>query len=246
LLVNDDANSFRARFSVPAQVQIFQYPGVLQDSGENLELLAPDIPTTNGVPYYAVDTVRYNDRKPWPLAADGAGASLQRIVPGAYGDDPINWLAVVPNPGVHDIKGTPPVITSHPASRTNINLSSTVFTVVATGSDPLFYQWRFNGSNLPGATNSSLVVTNLQLANVGVYQALVFNSAGSTDSSNALLVVRVGPTITMQPTNVVVRIPPDPQGSATNRATVITGAISGDRYAGALRIGPIASVTSAR
>src|SRR5206468_4927526 len=133
---------------VPISVQILQYAGALQDSGENLELQAPDIPTTNGVPYYAVDTVRYNDRKPWPLAADGAGASLQRINPTAYGNDPINWLAAVPTPGTHALSGTPPAVTSHPISRTNGTTTTAAFSVSATGSPPLFYQWRFSGGNL--------------------------------------------------------------------------------------------------
>ncbi len=226
LLVSDNPVAFRARFSVPAAVAIFQYSGTLQDSGENLELRAPDSPTTNGTPYYAVDAVRYNDRKPWPLAADGAGASLQRINPFAYGDDPINWLAAVPTPGTHALSGTPPAVTSHPVSRTNGTTTTATFSVSATGSPPLFYQWRFSGGNLDGATNSMLVLSNVQLASAGIYQAVVFNTAGSTDSSNATLVVRIGPTITNQPANQFVRIPPDPIGFPTNRATFTVGAVS--------------------
>jgi len=67
---------------------------------------------------------------------------------------------------------------------------------------PLSYQWRANGGNLEGATNSTLVIPNVQLADAGTYQAVVFNAAGSMDSSNALFVVRIGPSITNQPTNI--------------------------------------------
>ena len=227
LLTFDEAAAFRARFNVPAAVQIFQYLNAgLQDSGENLELEAPDIPTTNGIPYYAVDTVRYNDRAPWPVAADGAGASLQRIIPDAYGNDPINWLAAAPTPGTQGTTGTPPVITVNPVSRTNAAGSTTTFTVQATGTNPLFYQWRFNGSNLGDQTNAALVLSNLQFSDTGNYSAVVFNSAGSTESSPGFLQVRVGPAISAQPTNALVRIRPDTTAAPTTNATFFVGVTS--------------------
>jgi hypothetical protein len=46
-----------------------------------------------------VDEVRYNDKAPWPPAADGSGPSLQRIDSSAYGNDPINWASAPPSPG---------------------------------------------------------------------------------------------------------------------------------------------------
>ena len=73
--------------------------GVLQDSGERLELQRPDVPDTNGTPYITVDEVRYNDKAPWPAAADGSGPSLQRRSSAAYGNDPANWEAAVAHSG---------------------------------------------------------------------------------------------------------------------------------------------------
>ena len=99
LLVTTNPASFRAKFNVPADVQIFTYAGLLQDSGERLSLIKPGEPTTNSVPQIVKDSVRYNDKAPWPPAADGSGASLQRITATEYGDDPINWLAAAPTPG---------------------------------------------------------------------------------------------------------------------------------------------------
>ena len=157
---------------------------------------------------------------------DGAGASLQRIQSGAYGNDPVNWLAATPTPGTHGVSGTPPMITTQPASRTNSVTSLAAFSVTATGTAPLRYQWRANGGNLDGATNATLVLPNVQIADAGTYQAVVFNSAGSTDSSNALFVVRFGPSITNQPTNIFVRVAPDPLGFPTNRATFSAGGVS--------------------
>jgi hypothetical protein len=100
LVVATNPASFRAKYSVPTNILIFgPYAGQLQDSGENVELQSPDNPNTNGVPYVAMDAVRYNDRDPWPPGADGSGLSLQRLPGAAYGNEPTNWVAVAPTPG---------------------------------------------------------------------------------------------------------------------------------------------------
>lgn len=100
LIVTTNPVTFRAKYQVPAAVQIFeQQSGALQDSGERLQLQRPGSPDTNGVPYYTVDMVRYNDRAPWPPAADGSGPSLQRVTLSAYGNEPLNWSAAGPTPG---------------------------------------------------------------------------------------------------------------------------------------------------
>ncbi|MGZ4963234.1 MAG: immunoglobulin domain-containing protein, partial [Limisphaerales bacterium] len=63
----------------------------------------------------------------------------------------------------------------------------------------LSYQWQFNGADLPGATNGTFVITNVQFANAGTYDMVVSNAAGTATSSNAMLVVGVSPTISGQP-----------------------------------------------
>lgn len=226
LIVADDPEDFRTRFSIPSAVPIWQFPGNLQDSGENLELQAPDAPTTNGTPYYAVDAVRYNDRKPWPLAADGAGASLQRSDAASYGNDPINWFAAMPTPGSHMVGGVAPVFTEQPASGSLAVSSTLLLSVNATGTAPLSYQWRFNGENLNDATNATLLLPNVQLSHAGVYQAVAFNAAGSADSSNATVTVRFGATIAAHPTNVSIRVPPDVAANPTQRVTFAVSALS--------------------
>src|SRR5262249_52525677 len=91
---------FRAKYGVPALVPIFgPLTGMLQDSGERLELQRPETPDTNGVVWITVDAVRYNDKPPWPASADGDGPSLQRLNSSAYGDDPANWFASGITPG---------------------------------------------------------------------------------------------------------------------------------------------------
>lgn len=107
LLVSTNANGFRARFSVPDEVPILEYTGGLQNNGERLALRAPDLPTTDGVPYFPVDRVRYSTNTPWPTSAAGLGDSLQRLDLTAYADDPINWQAAAPTPGAPYPGGQP-------------------------------------------------------------------------------------------------------------------------------------------
>jgi hypothetical protein len=101
LLVATNPPDFRAKHGVSPEVLVMgPYPGSLQDSGERLKLERPEMFGTNGLGHISVDEVRYNDNAPWPPAADGSGPSLQRIVSSNYGDDPINWFAAAPTPGM--------------------------------------------------------------------------------------------------------------------------------------------------
>ncbi len=83
----------------------------------------------------------------------------------------------------------PPVIGTHPLGTNAVAGTNVLFTVTAGGPLPLSYQWRFNNANIPTATNASLVVSNAQFANAGLYSVLVSNPWGTTPSSNAVLTV---------------------------------------------------------
>jgi hypothetical protein len=85
---------------------------------------------------------------------------------------------------------TPPVITQQPVSRTVDPGAAATFTVGASGSAPLRYQWRFNTVAIPNQTNAALILSNVQHTNSGAYAVLVSNSAGSVLSQSALLMVR--------------------------------------------------------
>ena len=84
----------------------------------------------------------------------------------------------------------PPAITVQPTNET-VNVGATAtFTVNATGTAPLIYQWYFNQTNLlAGATNALLTLANAQLTNGGSYSVTVTNLFGSATSSNAVLAV---------------------------------------------------------
>jgi hypothetical protein len=85
---------------------------------------------------------------------------------------------------------TPPVITVMPQSQAIEAGGWAAFGVGVANPETLAYQWVFNGTNaLPGATNSALVLTNLQLAQAGAYTVVVTNNLGAVTSAPARLTV---------------------------------------------------------
>jgi hypothetical protein len=91
------------------------------------------------------------------------------------------------------------------------------FDVCATGLDPKTYQWRCNGVNIAGATNTSLIISNVQYS-TGPYSVVVNNSSGSVTSYNAYMTVFYRPSITTQPSGVSVN-----QGGSVCLSVVATG-----------------------
>ena len=87
-----------------------------------------------------------------------------------------------------------PAITTQPASRALSIGASASFSVAASGTWPLSYQWSFNGARLNGQTTSSLSLTDIQSTNGGTYAVVVTNRMGSVTSSKAVLTVCL-PTI---------------------------------------------------
>ncbi|HVM47833.1 MAG TPA: LamG-like jellyroll fold domain-containing protein [Candidatus Acidoferrum sp.] len=83
----------------------------------------------------------------------------------------------------------PPAILIQPISQVVTSGSAVSFSVLASGSPPLSYQWALNGTNLAAGTGSSLLLTNVQLADAGSYSVLVSNTAGAVLSSNAVLTI---------------------------------------------------------
>ena len=86
-------------------------------------------------------------------------------------------------------KCLPPTITSQPRGQVGYWGKSVTFSVTAKGSQPLSYQWRKDGAPVEGASESSLLLTNLQAADAGNYSVVVTNDVGSATSSNAYLTV---------------------------------------------------------
>lgn len=97
-----------------------------------------------------------------------------------------------------------PAITSQPTGVSAIVGQNVTFTVSASGSSSLSYQWRKNGTDILGATSASYTLSSVQLGDAANYSVVVSNSAGTVTSNNALLSVAtpaVAPSITSHPTN---------------------------------------------
>ena len=88
----------------------------------------------------------------------------------------------------------PVSITTQPASQVVSARSTVWLSVVAGGYPAPAYQWAFGGTNLPGATLSTLTITNVLLPNMGNYAVLVGNGYSSQLSATATL--SMSPSIT--------------------------------------------------
>ena len=96
----------------------------------------------------------------------------------------VDYLLVKYSPGV-----MPPQIMTQPQSLTIANGQSASFTVEAWGTAPLSYQWMFNGTPIPGATNSRVALNSSRAADGGTFTVVVTNAFGSVTSAPAILTV---------------------------------------------------------
>jgi hypothetical protein len=82
-----------------------------------------------------------------------------------------------------------PVVYTQPQSSSKFVHDSISFTALVDGTDPLTYQWKKNGSNISGASDTSLALTDLQFPDSGNYSLAITNPVGFTNSSTAALTV---------------------------------------------------------
>lgn len=124
-----------------------------------------------------------------------------------------------------NLSATAPTINSQPTSRTVTVGQPTTFTVSAAGTDPLSYQWAFNGNAIAGAMGANYTISSVQVVNAGFYTVTVTNSYGGVTSDAAVLTVNQPPTAVASATPV----------SGTAPLTVnFTGSNSTDPENGAL------------
>ena len=104
----------------------------------------------------------------------------------------------------------PPVIVTQPANASILAGSNVSFSVSASGTAPLSYQWLKNGialtdvGNVSGVTTSTLSLTGVSDADMANYSVTITNSVGSVASSTASLTVLTPPTIVTQPAGISV------------------------------------------
>ena len=114
-----------------------------------------------------------------------------------------------------------PAITTQPSSSSVTAGSAASFSVAASGTATLTYQWRKDGTAISGATASTYSISSTATSDAGSYTVVVTNSAGSATSNAAVLTVNIptqAPTITTQPIASTVTA-----GSAASFSVVASG-----------------------
>jgi len=82
----------------------------------------------------------------------------------------------------------PPLISAQPESRVvTAGMAISLSVTALSFTQPIFYQWRFSGTNVLGATNATLSLPEIQATNGGTYQVTVSNLFGHVDSAVAIL-----------------------------------------------------------
>ncbi len=214
-------------YSIPAvaladaasyRVVVTNLAGTVTSAAATLTVQAP--PQVTGDP--ASQTVNQGDTANFTVTATGTPAptyqwrkggtaipgktaatlSLTSVLPadeGSYDCVVSNVVSTATSAAATLTVRVPPNVTGDPVSQT-VNPGDTAsFTVTATGTGPLGYQWRKGGTNLVGKIAATLSIPGAQSADTGSYDCVVSNLAGSDTSAAATLSVRTVPSITTPP-----------------------------------------------
>ena len=151
-------------------------------------------------------------------ATSDSGSTFVAVVSNSVGTATSNAATLTVNPAP-----VAPTITTQPTNQTVTAGQAATFTVVATGTAPLSYQWQKNGANIAGATSVSYTTPATTTSDNGsTFAVVVSNSAGTATSNAVTLTVNpapAAPTINTQPTNQTVTA-----GQTATFLVVATGA----------------------
>ncbi|MDB6059842.1 MAG: hypothetical protein JWO95_3686, partial [Verrucomicrobiales bacterium] len=119
--------------------------------------------------------------------------------------------------------GFAPLISIQPQS-TTVNAGDLAnFSVTASGTGTLQYQWQHNGTSIAGATNSTLSIAPAAVSDAGTYRVLIFNASAIVKSVDVTLSV-VGGTPPPAPVLAL------PSGAGTSSVTLLWSSVSGKTY----------------
>jgi hypothetical protein len=125
-------------------------------------------------------------------ASSDSGSSFTVTVTNGSGNVTSNAASLTVN--------VPPAITAQPASQTVAVGQTSTFTVAATGSGTITYQWKKNGTAISGATSASYTTPATAASDNGaLFTVTVTGSTGNITSNAATLTVNAPPSITAQP-----------------------------------------------
>lgn len=148
--------------------------------------------------WYSLGTFTLNSGTQYSVTLDGATTGGSGPSGNAGRSDAIKWVYM---------GASGPTITAQPVARNICSGTSTTFSVTASGSGTLSYQWQKNSANLAngghysGATTATLTVSSADSNDVANYRCVVTDSNGSTTSNQAGLTLKSATAITTHPTN---------------------------------------------
>jgi hypothetical protein len=148
----------------------------------------------NGVSTGNPQNLGFNVYTPFAIASSNAtfvvGAnSIDFIVENVQAPGYTGLRVEIDKSNVSIPPGVPPQITGQPQGRKAVVGDTVTFTVAATGTAPLHYQWKKNGVELPGQNAPTLTLTSVTTADSANYSVCVTNVAGTAVSQNAALCV---------------------------------------------------------
>ncbi|MEQ2006712.1 MAG: immunoglobulin domain-containing protein, partial [Limisphaerales bacterium] len=136
------------------------------------------------------------------------------------------------------ITSTPPVISQQPIGGNVLAGKNSTFTIGATGTGGVTYQWRLNGTNLAGATNAAYTIVNASTNAAGTYDVLVTHAFGSIASTPA--VVTVTPSSNPLPFTAAVRL----GGTGADSVQALARDAAGNSYLAGFFTGTLALGTT--
>jgi hypothetical protein len=159
-----------------------------------------------------------------PSIAGGTAATF--TIASVQGSDAANYDVVLTNIVGSVTSGTAALVLNTPVSLTTQPVGASVnpglpfnLSVSATGTAPISYQWRKNGTPIVGATAATLSISAALGADAGSYDVVVRNVVGSVVSDAAVLVVNTPVAITVQPVGTAVN-----PGATARLSVTATGA----------------------
>ena len=123
--------------------------------------------------------------------ATGVSGTVTNIQPEDMGEYRVvltNWGgALTSQVATLTVTSTSPMMVLQPQSRAVAPGATTAFTALGAGTEPLLYQWQFNGTDIPVGTAATLTLTGVDATQAGLYHVVVSNAFGTVTSGDALL-----------------------------------------------------------
>src|SRR6266481_3419928 len=208
---SDGGATFSTAQNVSRSSGFSSNPWLTVDAGANINVSWEDNTPGNRDIFFARSTDSgATFPAPVNLSADSGLSLAAQIAADKNGNINVAWQDHTP--GISQIffsrlpadvgANQPPTIVTPPANQTVTAGQTATFSITASGTAPLSYQWQENGADVSGATSASYTTAATTAQDNGAqFRVMVSNPAGSATSGMATLTVDSSPTIVTPPAN---------------------------------------------